>query len=181
MIFGLIFSPNENNWNCYLRAMENSIYKTYFESPVGLIEIKASNSGITFVDFVKKRLGKVKNNEHTSVCAQQLYEYFNKERKKFSLSFDLSGTDFQKKVWNELLKIPYGKTISYLQLAINLGDRKCIRAAGTANGKNPIAIIIPCHRVIGSNGDLIGYGGGLDKKKFLLEHEGLLIQKELFV
>src|ERR1051326_7262882 len=151
--------------------MEISLYKTYFESPVGLIEIAASHSGIVTVDFVKKRSGRAKNNEHTSACLHQLYEYFNKERKDFSLSFDLRGTEFQKKVWNELLKIPYGKTISYLQLAINLGDRKCIRAAGTADGKNPIAIIIPCHRVIGTSGVLIGYGGGLDKKKFLLELE----------
>lgn len=93
---------------------------------------------------------------------------------------DLQGTDFQKRVWNELLKIPYGKTISYMQLAINLGDKKSIRAAGTANGKNPVAIIVPCHRVIGSNGDLVGYGGGLDKKKWLLEHEGVWMHKELF-
>jgi len=160
--------------------METFPYKSYFESPVGLIEITASNSGITSVDFVKKRSGKVRNNEHATVCTSQLYEYFNKERKIFSLSLDLYGTDFQKRVWNELLNIPYGKTLSYLQLAIKLGDKKSIRAVGTANGKNPIAIIIPCHRVIGSKGDLVGYGGGLDKKKFLLEHEGVLIQQELF-
>lgn len=161
--------------------MEISLYKTYFESPIGLIEICASHSGITSLNFITKRPGRARNNEHTSACASQLYEYFNKERREFTLPLDLHGTSFQKKVWNELLKISYGKTISYLQLAKNLGDAKCIRAAGTANGKNPAAIIVPCHRVIGSNGDLVGYGGGLDKKKFLLEHEGVLIQKELFV
>ena len=160
--------------------MENSLFKTYYESPCGLIEIQASNEGVTSVLFVKKKTGRSKNNEHANLCTKQLYEYFNKDRKIFSVSLDLTGTDFQKKVWNELLNIPFGKTITYLQHAINLGDRKCIRAAGTANGKNPISIIIPCHRVIGSNGDLVGYGGGLDKKKFLLGHEGVLIQKELF-
>ena len=160
--------------------MENSLYKTYYESPCGLIEILASDEGVTSVLFVKKRTGRSKNNQHTNLCAKQLHEYFNKDRKIFSIPLDLRGTDFQKRVWNELLNIPFGKTISYLQMAINLGDRKCIRAAGTANGKNPISIIIPCHRVIGSNGDLMGYGGGLDKKKWLLEFEGVLIQQELF-
>ena len=160
--------------------MENSRYKTYYESPCGLIEILASDEGVTSVLFVKKRTGRSKNNEHTNLCTKQLHEYFNKDRKTFSISLDLVGTDFQKRVWMELLNIPFGNTITYLQHAINLGDRKCIRAAGTANGKNPISIIIPCHRVIGSNGDLVGYGGGLDKKKWLLEFEGVLIQQELF-
>ncbi len=162
-------------------AMDASLYKTYYESPAGLIEIQANGSGVTSVLFVKERSGRSKNNEHTTVCFNQLHEYFNRDRKIFSVPLDLQGTDFQKRVWKELLNIPYGTTISYLQMAINLGDRKCIRAAGTANGKNPVSIIVPCHRVIGSNGDLVGYGGGLDKKKWLLEHEGVLIQKELFV
>lgn len=161
--------------------MEESLYKTYYESPPGLIEIIANDTGVTSILFVKKKTGRNKNNEHTTECLKQLHDYFNKERKTFSVPLDLIGTDFQKKVWNELLNIPYCKTISYLQLAIRLGDKKCIRAAGTANGRNPVSIIVPCHRVIGSNGDLVGYGGGLDKKKFLLEHEGVLIQQELFV
>ena len=160
--------------------MEDFLFKTYYESPAGLIEILASGQGVTFILFVKKRSGRSKNNEHTTACFNQLNEYFNKDRKAFSVELDLLGTDFQKRVWNELMNIPFGKTISYLQMAINLGDKKCIRAAGTANGRNPVSIIVPCHRVIGSNGDLVGYGGGLDKKKALLEHEGVLIQKELF-
>ena len=160
--------------------MEESLYKTYYESPAGLIEIMANDTGVTSILFVKKRAGRSKNNPHTTECLKQLHDYFNKERKTFSVPLDLIGTDFQKRVWNELLNIPYGKTISYLQLAIRLGDKKCIRAAGTANGRNPLSIIVPCHRVIGSNGDLVGYGGGLDKKKFLLELEGVLIQQELF-
>lgn len=160
--------------------MELSLYKTYYESPAGLIEIMAGEKGVISILFVNKRAGQCKNNAHTTECLKQLHDYFNKERKIFSVPLDLRGTDFQKRVWNQLLNIPFGKTISYLQLAINLGDKKCIRAAGTANGRNPVSIIVPCHRVIGSNGDLTGYGGGLDKKKGLLEFEGALVQQELF-
>lgn len=160
--------------------MERLLYNTYYESPAGLIEILASELGVTSVLFVKKPSGRSDNNEHTTACFNQLSEYFNKDRRVFSVKLDLRGTDFQKRVWNELLNIPFGKTISYLQLAINLGDKKCIRAAGTANGRNRVSIIIPCHRVIGSNGDLVGYSGGMDKKKRLLELEGVLIQQELF-
>lgn len=180
MITGSLFFQTHNNGNYYLRAMEIQLFRSYFESPVGLIEIIANNSGITKVSFVKKRSGRVRNNEHTNACALQLYEYFNKERKSFFLSLNMHGTDFQKKVWNALLKIPYGETISYLNFAILLGNRKAIRAVGRANGKNPIAIIIPCHRVIGSDGNLIGYSSGLDKKRFLLEHEGVWVQQRLF-
>ena len=160
--------------------MEELLYKTYYESPAGLIEIMANDTGVTSILFVRKRAGRSQNNEHTTECARQLHDYFNKERKTFSIPLDLQGTDFQKRVWNELLNIPFGKTISYLQLATILGDKKSIRAVGGANGRNPVSIIIPCHRVIGSNGDMVGYGGGLDKKKFLLELEGVLVQQELF-
>lgn len=102
----------------------------------------------------------------------QLKEYFAGTRKEFNVPLDIEGTDFQKKVWNELQKIPYGKTISYKSLAEKLGDVKAIRAVGKANGQNPIPIIIPCHRVIGSDGSLTGYVGGLDVKEKLLEIEG---------
>lgn len=104
----------------------------------------------------------------------QLKEYFNGERKEFDLPLEIEGTDFNKKVWNELLKIPYGKTISYKELAIRLGDEKVIRAAAKANGDNTLPIVIPCHRVIGSDGSLVGYGGGLKIKEKLLELEGVL-------
>jgi len=107
-------------------------------------------------------------------CISELEEYFSAKRKFFSFEMNLIGTDFQVKVWNELLNIPYGKTISYEELAIRVGDIKSIRAVGLANGQNPIAIVVPCHRVIGKNGDLGGYGGGLDKKVWLLEHEGAI-------
>ena len=102
----------------------------------------------------------------------QLDEYFNKSRKEFDLRLEVIGTNFQKKVWGELNKIEYGITITYQELAIRLGDLKLIRAAGRANGVNPLPIVIPCHRVIGSSGKLVGYGGGLEVKKKLLELEG---------
>ena len=102
----------------------------------------------------------------------QLREYFNHARKKFDLVLEITGTEFQKKVWNELLNINYGETISYKELAIRLGDLKSIRAAASANGANPLPIVIPCHRVIGADGTLIGYGGGIDVKEKLLQLEG---------
>jgi len=110
----------------------------------------------------------------------QLKQYFIGERKHFDLPLEIEGTEFQKRVWNELLKIPYGKTISYKELAIRLGDEKVIRASASANGSNPLPIVIPCHRVIGSDGSLIGYGGGLEIKEKLLILEGSW-QKDLFI
>ncbi len=104
-------------------------------------------------------------------CITQLNEYFSGKRKLFDLPIQQEGSAFQQKVWNELVKIPFGKTISYLQLAQRLGDAKSIRAAASANGRNKLNIVVPCHRVIGSDGSLIGYGGGLPRKKWLLEHE----------
>lgn len=103
---------------------------------------------------------------------RQLKEYFNRERREFELSLEIIGTDFQKKVWDELTKIPYGETISYGELAVRLGDKNKMRAVAAANGANPIPVLIPCHRVIGADGSLTGYGGGLDVKKKLLELEG---------
>lgn len=104
----------------------------------------------------------------------QLDEYFKRQRKEFDLPLEIIGSKFQKRVWNELMKIPYGETISYNQLAIRTGDQKAIRAVAAANGANPLPIVIPCHRVIGSDGSLVGYGGGLDVKRKLLELEGSL-------
>ncbi len=109
----------------------------------------------------------------------QLKEYFTGERKQFDLPLEIEGTEFQKRVWNELSKIPYGRTISYKDLAVRLGDEKVIRAAASANGSNPLPVVIPCHRVIGSDGSLIGYGGGLEIKEKLLILEGSR-QKDLF-
>ena len=105
---------------------------------------------------------------------RQLESYFSGNLRDFNIPIHMEGTDFQRLVWKELLKIPYGQAISYLELARRLGDEKCIRAAARANGANPISILIPCHRVIGSDGSLVGYGGGLDMKEFLLRLEGVL-------
>ena len=108
-------------------------------------------------------------------CHQQLSEYFNGKRILFELPFQQTGTNFQQKIWNELTSIPYGKTISYLELSRKIGNSKAIRAVGSANGNNSICIVVPCHRVIGSNGALKGYNGDLWRKKWLLEHEGKYI------
>ena len=105
---------------------------------------------------------------------RQLEAYFSGNLRDFNIPLHVEGTDFQRRVWKELQKIPYGQAISYLELARRLGDEKCIRAAARANGANPISILIPCHRVIGSDGSLVGYGGGLDMKEFLLRLEGVL-------
>lgn len=104
-------------------------------------------------------------------CEKQLKAYFAGQRRSFDFPMEQPGTDFQQRVWNALLRIPFGKTIRYLNLSIQLGDAKAIRAVGTANGKNNLAIVVPCHRVIGSNGKLVGYAGGLARMQWLLEHE----------
>jgi len=153
--------------------------KVYYQSPIGTILIKTGETGIQrliYIDeneMVSQRILPKNLNEMTSQCIRQLDEYFSGKRHDFDLPLDLQGTPFQKRVWEELLKIPYGTTISYKELAIRLGDVKAIRAVGTANGANHINIIVPCHRVIGSDGKLVGYGGGLWRKKWLLEHEKL--------
>jgi methylated-DNA-[protein]-cysteine S-methyltransferase len=113
-------------------------------------------------------------------CVFQLREYFDGKRKGFNLKLNPSGTDFQRTVWDALLNIPYGKTISYLDLSKQLGDVKAIRAVASANGKNPLWIVVPCHRVIGSDGNLTGYAGGLHRKQWLLEHESPYKQQSLF-
>lgn len=150
----------------------------YYPSPIGVIEIIANAKSILSIHFVKEK----KEDNYNSVTLKgyrQLQEYLEGDRREFDLPLEPVGTEFQQKVWAELQNIPYGKVLSYLQLAKLLGDEKVIRAAAAANGKNPIGIVIPCHRVIGSNGDLVGYAGGLDKKKLLLQHEGVL-SKPLF-
>lgn len=151
----------------------------YCSSPVGNLLIESDGDAITTVGFLNDAR-EDKEEVRTAVieqCIEELNEYFSKGRKFFTVELNPVGTVFQKKVWNELLNIPYGKTISYEELAIRIGDIKAIRAAGLANGQNPIAIIVPCHRVIGKNGDLVGYGGGMDNKEWLLHHEGSLLKQ----
>ncbi|MBK5285199.1 MAG: methylated-DNA--[protein]-cysteine S-methyltransferase [Bacteroidia bacterium] len=145
---------------------------TIIPSPLGMLEITGSHGVIFSVSFLDNKKAKP-----TAVpaslqkCATQLEEYFSFNRKTFDLTLQPNGTIFQRHVWDELLKIPYGKTSSYLKLARELGDEKSIRAAASANGKNPIAILIPCHRVIGSHGEMVGYAGGVKRKEWLLAHE----------
>ncbi|MCF8261989.1 MAG: methylated-DNA--[protein]-cysteine S-methyltransferase [Melioribacteraceae bacterium] len=164
--------------------MENE-YLGFLKCPLGLIEIKANKDSITSVLFVFDQYKNIAENTNGIInqCKKQLSEYFSGERKSFDLNIHQEGTPFQMRVWNELLEIPYGKTISYNHLAEALGDKKTIRAVGGANGRNLISIIVPCHRVIGSDGSLIGYAGGMWRKKWLLGHEkqfsGQEIQMEL--
>jgi methylated-DNA-[protein]-cysteine S-methyltransferase len=146
--------------------------RAYYTSPVGTLLIESENDKITIVNFNKAAKLEENSTPVIEQCISQLEEYFFQGRKFFDVELDPIGSDFQRRVWNELQLIPYGKTISYEALAISVGDIKSIRAIGLANGQNPIAIIIPCHRVIGKNGDLVGYGGGLENKVWLLEHEG---------
>jgi methylated-DNA-[protein]-cysteine S-methyltransferase len=148
--------------------------KAHYSSPIGLLEIQSVDSSITSIKFIDHNDMLFSIPEPGSIldqCFLQLDEYFNGSRKDFTFSINQLGTDFQKKVWNQLLTIPYGNTVSYAELSLQLGDIKKIRAVGTTNGKNNLAIVVPCHRVIGSNRQLIGYAGGLWRKRWLLEHE----------
>lgn len=154
-------------------------------SPIGLLEVTGDENGLHSVIFIdaSEEIAAENFSEIPSELKEailQLTEYFEGKRKVFSLKLNLKGTDFQKKVWARLAKIPFGKTVSYQKIANDLGDPKVIRAAASANGKNPISIIIPCHRVIGSDGTLTGYAGGLHRKKWLLELESPVTQGNLF-
>lgn len=149
-------------------------------SPVGPLEIIAEEDAIVAVNFSNDKIDPVLDLSTIVLqCAQELKEYFDGHRKTFDVPLKLKGTEFQEAVWKELLNIPYGKTISYAQLSIKIGDLKAIRAVGAANGKNKIPVIIPCHRVIGSDGNLTGYAGGMDRKKWLLQHEGAIPVNQL--
>lgn len=138
----------------------------------GNLRINSEQDAITHLKFTDE-IGVDCENPPTILlkARAQLQEYLAGTRTNFDLNLKPEGTDFQKKVWAELLKIPFGKTINYQQLANKLGDPKVIRAAASANGKNPIGLIIPCHRVIGTNGKLVGFSGGMHRKQWLLEHE----------
>lgn len=155
--------------------------KAIINTPLGISEIQGDENGISKiyirdenVEITSKIPSKLKE------AVIQLQEYFEGKRTHFTFLLHPSGTEFQKKVWQELLNIPFGKTCSYLELSKKLGDVKAIRAVAAANGKNPLWIVVPCHRVIGSDGSLTGYAGGLWRKKWLLEHENPSVQKTLF-
>lgn len=149
-----------------------NLYTSYYASPVGLLKLQCSDKHIKTITFSDAE-GDIENDAHKLLlaCTKQLEEYFAGKRKQFTLPINQDGTEFQMKIWDLLYKIPYAKTISYHQLSKQYGDLKAIRAVASANAKNNIAIIVPCHRVIGSNQSLVGYAGGLWRKKWLLNHE----------
>jgi len=154
-------------------------YKAYYRSEIGLIKIIGIEEGILSLDFVEKgSMGSSEIPPCLERCVEQIDEYFIGKRREFSVNLLLQGTDFQERVWNQLMKIPFGKTVSYKYIAASIGDVKAVRAVGNANGKNRISIIIPCHRVIGSKGKLTGYGGGLWRKEWLLKHERDVILRQ---
>jgi len=148
------------------------IYKAFYRSEIGPLEIRGTEEGILSVRFwTGSSIPDLKPHPSLSECLRQLDEYFKGSLLTFDLKLDIRGTDFQKSVWNELRRIPYGKTKSYGEIAAFIGRTKASRAVGNANNRNNIVIIIPCHRVIASNGRLGGFGGGLWRKEWLLEHE----------
>lgn len=168
-----------------MKMKMESNFTTYIDSPIGIISLNFNSKfELTAAQFNDKEqllpaasgIG-IREVENT---VKQFEEYFEGKRTQFDLKLAPEGTEFQKKVWKQLQEIQFGKTMTYQQMANQLGDPKVIRAAASANGKNPISIIIPCHRVIGSNGSLTGYAGGLHRKKWLLEHESPVKQQSLF-
>lgn len=148
------------------------IYTTYYASPVGTLKIQCNDSHVVAVLFCSDE-PQPENDSHNllQLCTDQLQDYFAGKSANFDLPLQQQGTAFQQNVWNLLCQIPFGRTMSYHQLATQYGDLKAIRAVASANGKNKLAIVVPCHRVIGSNRSLTGYAGGLWRKKWLLEHE----------
>lgn len=154
---------------------ENGTYFGYYESPVGLIEIGSTETAVTSVSFVEQPRRDADSHPLVERATRQLGEYFAETRQEFDLPLRFHGTPFQRNVWQQLLRIPFGEMASYQDIADGLGNPQAVRAVGAANGSNPIAIVVPCHRVVGSNGDLTGYGGGLWRKEWLLKHEGCLL------
>ena len=146
----------------------------FLDSPIGWLKICANDHGVTAIDF-DAAVHPAEPNQHTDQCLIELAEYFAGARQQFDVPLAASGTEFQRSVWQELTKIPYGQTCCYQDIALKLGKPQAMRAVGAANGRNPIPIIVPCHRVIGRHGGLTGFSGGLDKKEWLLRHEGVLL------
>ena len=159
--------------------MENHI--AYLKTPIGYAKIEGTAAGVVVISVVEEE-GDTSKELPDSIeeAIKQLQEYFDGKRKEFDLKIAPKGTEFQQRVWQELLNIPYGSTRTYLEQTKKLGDVKAIRAVASANGKNPLWIVVPCHRVIGSDGSLTGYAGGVWRKKWLLEHESSTKQQSLF-
>lgn len=152
----------------------------FIPSPLGITKIVGDANGVSVISVLQEGEQSKKIPKELKVAVTQLNEYFEGKRQSFDFKINPKGTDFQQKVWQELLNIPFGKTMSYLELSKKLGDVKAIRAVASANGKNPLWIVVPCHRVIGTDGSLTGYAGGLWRKKWLLEHESPSLQQSLF-
>lgn len=147
---------------------------SYWQSPCGLMAIRADNQGITSIQFVETVDVAEEPSPLTQQCCDELKAYFTGELTRFKVPLNPQGTAFQQRVWAQLREIPYGQTVSYATIARAIGQPTASRAVGMANGKNPLTIIVPCHRVIGQNGSLTGYAGGLTRKQFLLSLEGAL-------
>lgn len=147
----------------------------YDESPIGLIEVGATAEALVTLYFVDAPRHTAGSSPLLTMIIEQIAEYFAGTRTSFTMPLHFIGTAFQQRVWQQLLTVPYGQTVAYQEIANALGNPKAVRAVGAANGQNPISIIAPCHRIIGSNGALIGYGGGLWRKEWLLRHEGYLL------
>jgi methylated-DNA-[protein]-cysteine S-methyltransferase len=172
---------------------EAKLYVDEMDSPLGTLTLVAHEDGLCQINFgsidekeeelshwAQKHSLASKIEQNTArlqEASNQLNQYFSNERKQFNLALKFHGTPFQKKVWEALLKIPFGETRSYKDIALHINSPKAVRAIGGAVNRNPLGIIVPCHRVIGSDGSLVGYNGGLDKKEFLLQHENVLITK----
>lgn len=160
-----------------------NIHTAHIKTPLGVAKVVSDKVGIVEISVLDEEVKFINSENIPQVlkdCITQLEEYFAGERTEFQLKLAPKGTDFQQRVWSELNKIPFGKTYSYLALSKKLGDVKAIRAVASANGKNPLWIVTPCHRVIGSDGSLTGYASGLWRKKWLLEHESPAKQQSLF-
>lgn len=149
------------------------MYKAYYNSPIGVIKIESDENSITKLDFVDDTMGDSSQAipQVLKIALKQIEEYFQGKRKIFDLNLKTEGTEFQKMVWNSLIEVPYGDTSCYGDIAAAIGNSKASRAVGGANNKNKIAIIIPCHRIVGADGSLTGYAGGLWRKEWLLQHE----------
>ena len=160
--------------------MEQEKQTCYIKTPLGIARITGDENGISEISALNEGECSIQIPTILVEAVTQLQEYFDGKRIDFSFKINPKGTEFQQKVWQELLNIPFGKTINYLDLAKKLGDPKVIRASASANGKNPLWIVVPCHRVIGTDGSLTGYAGGLWRKKWLLEHENPTTQQSLF-
>ena len=153
----------------------------YIKTPLGTAEIIGDVNGVSAISILDVETEISSEIPHElQLAVKELNEYFYSKRTEFTFKLQPQGTAFQQKVWQELAQIPYGKTISYMDLSKKLGDIKAIRAVASANGKNPLWIVVPCHRVIGTDGSLTGYAGGLWRKKWLLEHENPSNQQSLF-